>query len=90
MKDVKSLVDTIMSLCYRDEGDRFDFHVVSERHRGIVQGACAEWYAEAMTDQISLQAEIGRLQAMVTAYEAILRNSNFAMAVERSDQNDLS
>lgn len=88
MKDAKSLVDMIMGLRYKNDGDRYDYPIISQKHYAIVQGACAEWYAESMVDQIKLQSEIGRLQGMVTAYEAILRNSNFAMAVAPECQDD--
>lgn len=88
MKDVKSLTDMIMGLRYKNDGDPYEYSIINKKHYAAIQSACAEWYAESMTDQIQLQSEIGRLQAMVTAYEAILRNSNFAMAVIPKQENN--
>ena len=65
--------------------ETFTTEVVNKEARDIFKVALAD----ALSDQFNeYKAQIAKLEAKVFAYEAILKNSNFAMAVTTNEQTN--
>lgn len=76
--NTEKLIDSLMSLKYIGNYNAKEYDVISELHRDRIEGVVNLWAALEVDEK---QREIAALEAKVFAYEAILRNSNFAMAV---------
>lgn len=84
--DIDDLICRLKGATYTDGGDG----VVREYETRVLYGGKQEMFArQVITDwAIDHMAEMGRLQAKVTAYEAIISNSNFKMAVEETKETE--
>ena len=76
--NTEKLVDSLMSLKYLGNYNSKEYDVISEIHRDRIEGVVNLWASLEVDEK---QREIAVLEAKVFAYEAILQNSNFAMAV---------
>ena len=85
--DLDNLIKRLMSLTYRDRGDNFDLHIISDRHREQVFDEIKSWSKAQDINQeiinkeyeiIDVKKRIAELEAKVYAYEKIIANSNFA------------
>ena len=51
--DIDNLIERLMSLTYRDEGDKYDFNVISFNHRNKVFDEIKSWSkAQDITQEI--------------------------------------
>lgn len=73
--NVEGLVTKLLSLTYKDEGYRYDFPVISDRHKTQVETAVREW---AIENGDKKDAIIASLEAKILVYEAVIGKSNFA------------
>ena len=78
--DLDNLIERLMSLTYRDEGDKYDFNVIPARYKDKVFNEVMDWYKtqNISNDIIECKRKIAELEAKVYAYEKIIANSNFA------------
>ena len=76
--NTERLIDSLMSLKYQSSYNEKEYDVISEIHRERIEGVVNLWAALEIDEK---QREIAVLEAKVFAYEAIMQNSNFAMAV---------
>ena len=85
--DIDNLIERLMSLTYRDKGDKYDFNVISFNHRNKVFDEIKSWSkAQDITQEIitkeyeiiEVKKKIAELEAKVYTYEKIIANSNFA------------
>ena len=85
--DLDNLIERLMSLTYRDKGDKYDFNVISFNHRDKVFDEIKSWSkAQDITQEIinkeyeiiEVKKKIAELEAKVYTYEKIIANSNFA------------
>lgn len=83
MRNLDELVNTLMHLKYKDKGDRYEYDVISSRHKPNIEKAVYKW-ANDQEDMNSMLQRIAELEAKVKAYESIIANSNFAMATTQS------
>ena len=85
--DIDNLIERLMSLTYRDRGDKYDFNVISDRNREKVFDEIKSWSKAQDINQeiinkeyeiIEVKKRIAELEAKVYTYEKIIANSNFA------------
>ena len=85
--DIDNLIERLMSLTYRDSGAKYDFNVISDRHKEKVFDEIKSWSkAQDITQElinkeyeiIEVKKRIAELEAKVYTYEKIIANSNFA------------
>ena len=90
--DLDNLIKRLMSLTYRDKGDKIDFHIISDRHREQVFDEIKSWSKAQDINQeiinkeyeiIEVKKRIAELEAKVYAYEKIIANSNFAPIISK-------
>ena len=95
--DIDNLIKRLMSLTYRDIGDKYDFHIISDNHRDKVFDEIKSWSkAQDITQEIinkeyeiiEVKKRIAELEAKVYAYERIIANSNFAPILD-SEKNSI-
>lgn len=82
--DIDNLIERLMNLTYRNKGEKYDFQVISERHREAVSNEIRKWAYEQNMGQEMLDncKRLAELEAKVFAYESIIKNSNFAPILE--------
>ena len=90
--DIDNLIERLMSLTYRDKGDKYDFNVISVRHKEKVFDEIMSWSkAQDITQElinkeyeiIEVKKRIAELEAKVYVYENIIANSNFAPIISK-------
>ena len=83
--DIDNLIERLMSLTYRDRGDKYDFNVISDSHKDKVFNEIMSWYKtqNVSNEIIEYKRKIAELEAKVYAYEKIIANSNFAPIISK-------
>ena len=83
--DIDNLIERLMSLTYRDSGDKYDFHIISDSHKDKVFNEIMIWYkTQNVTNEIiECKRKIAELEAKVYTYEKIIANSNFAPIISK-------
>ena len=90
--DIDNLIERLMSLTYRDSSDKYDFNVISDRHKEKVFDEIKSWSkAQDITQEIinkeheiiEVKKRIAELEAKVYVYENIIANSNFAPIISK-------
>ena len=93
--DLDNLIERLMSLTYRDSGDKYDFNVISNRHKEKVFDEIKSWSkAQDITQEIinkeyeiiEAKKRIAELEAKVYTYEKIIANSNFAPIIKNDKE----
>ena len=89
--DIDNLIERLVSLTYRDRDAKYDFNVISDRHKEKVFDEIKSWSkAQDITQEIinkeyeiiEVKKRIAELEAKVYAYEKIIANSNFAPIIK--------
>ena len=78
--DIDNLIERLMRLTYRNKGDKYDFHIISDSHKDKVFDEIKSWSKEqnVSNEIIEYKRKIAELEAKVYTYEKIIANSNFA------------
>ena len=96
--DIDNLIERLMSLTYRDRGDKYDFNVISDRNREKVFDEIKSWSKAQDINQeiinkeyeiIEVKKRIAELEAKVYTYEKIIANSNFAPIISKEKEKHL-
>ena len=90
--DIDNLIERLMSLTYRDSGDKYDFHIISDSHKDKVFNEIMIWYkTQNVTNEIiECKRKIAELEAKVYTYEKIIANSNFAPIIREISIREIS
>lgn len=79
--NVDELLKLLFNLKYNE--DCFEFEVISKKNRPQVEAKVKLWWSQQTTETAR---KIAELEAKCFAYEAIIKNSNFApMLCEKSE-----
>ena len=85
MVDVDSLMDELLESTYTVNGDTFHLITYDKKYRvPEFKRIITNWCTKQESKQVAIMAE---LQAKVKAYEAIISNSNFSMAITGNKEN---
>ena len=90
--DIDNLIERLMG-----NGDKYDFNVISDRHKEKVFDEIKSWSkAQDITQElinkeyeiIEVKKRIAELEAKVYAYEKIIANSNFAPIMRKISESE--
>lgn len=86
--DIETLIKTLTTLEYEDKSIKHKFPVISHSQRGLVEREIRLWASRQDEEQERkrLETKLGHLEAKCTAYEAIIKNSNFAPVIKAISQ----
>lgn len=88
--NIESLIKSLKDVKYTSDNGH-DFPVISSWNFGLIEREVMLW-ASKQDDEIErkrITTELGRLEAKCIAYEAIIKNSNFAPVIEAVSQKEL-
>lgn len=88
MIDIDSLMDELLEATYTVNGDTFHLLTYDKKYRlPEFKRLITNWCIKQEGKQIGKMAE---LEAKVKAYEAIISNSNFSMAILKEEESEKS
>ena len=89
--NIESLIESLKNVSYKSESGNFEFPVIGSSHHGLVEREVRLWASrqDEETERKQLLTKVGHLEAKCIAYEAIIKNSNFAPVIEAVSQKEL-
>lgn len=90
--DVETLIKTLTELKYKDKAMNHEFYAISYSHRDLVEREIRLWASKQDEEQErkKLETKLGHLEAKCIAYEAIIKNSNFAPVIAALTQEHMA
>ena len=86
--NIKNLIERLKSATYRNKGDNYDYHILSNANAELVViKIVSEWAAEQISDN-ELSRKCAELEAKCYAYEKFIANSNFAPMVQDKQKEE--